>query len=60
MEYGFIGGGNMAGAIIAGMIKSGINGGDINVYEKNAETAENLKSSCGVNLCLSQKEVIAI
>lgn len=59
MEYGFIGGGNMAGAIIAGMIKSGINGGDINVYEKNAETAENLKSSCGVNLCLSQKEVIA-
>ena len=44
MNYGFIGAGNMAGAIIKGMTigGGGFDGRDIYVYDLNAEASENL------------------
>ena len=41
-KIGFIGGGNMGGAIIGGIISSGFsNASDILVYDKNSEALKN-------------------
>lgn len=61
MNYGFIGAGNMAGAIIKGMtIGTGsFEGKDIYVYDLFPEAAENLAKTCGVNKCDSSADVVA-
>ena len=60
MNYGFIGAGNMAGAIIKGMTigGGGFDGRDIYVYDLNAEASENLAAVCGVNKCVSPADVV--
>ena len=42
MKITFIGGGNMAGALIGGLIQQGFNPGDIHVVEINADARANL------------------
>ena len=61
MNYGFIGAGNMAGAIIKGMtVGSGsFEGRDIFVYDLNASAAKSLADICKVNVCSSAEDVIA-
>ncbi|MCI8341920.1 MAG: pyrroline-5-carboxylate reductase [Firmicutes bacterium] len=58
MKYGFIGGGNMASAIIGGMLKSGISPEEIAVYDASSEAMEILSSKFGVDTCSSQNELI--
>ena len=59
MKYGFIGLGNMAGAIIAGMAASG-KFKDDSVYGYNRSEGKTLalKESCGLIPCQSAKEII--
>jgi len=58
MIYGFLGVGNMASAIIRGMVKGGFKGDEINVYNTTAAKSEKLAEECGVNVCHSQSELI--
>ena len=58
MNYGFLGAGNMNGAIIKGMIKNGIDAKNIFVFDKITSVTANLKEECGINICLSQKELL--
>lgn len=60
MKFGFIGAGNMAGAIVKGMMASGAYGGnDIFVTSKTVVSAEKLAEACGVQACQTAAEVIA-
>lgn len=60
MKYGFIGAGNMAGAIVKGMMSSGAyHGSDILVTSKTVVSAEKLAESCGVCACGTAADVIA-
>ncbi|MGL4790500.1 MAG: pyrroline-5-carboxylate reductase [Anaerotignaceae bacterium] len=58
MKYGFIGAGNMAGAIIKGMVNNGVAGADINVFAPSKNNTSTLKDQCGVVVSNSQKELI--
>ncbi|MBR5468281.1 MAG: pyrroline-5-carboxylate reductase [Firmicutes bacterium] len=58
MIYGFLGAGNMASAIIRGMVKGGFKGEEISVYNTTIAKSEALSKECGVDVCLSQKELI--
>ncbi len=50
MKLGFIGAGNMGGAIIRGFINSNkVNADDINVIRKNTKALEAMKSELGIN-----------
>ncbi len=61
MHYGFIGTGNMASAIISGAIGSGrFKATDIYGYNRHIEKAEKLKKECGLNVCGSLSEIIAV
>ena len=46
---GFIGAGNMAYALIKGLISDGFNAKNINVSDSNQELLENRKSELGVS-----------
>ena len=61
MNYGFIGAGNMAGAIIKGMTvgTGSFDGKDIFVYDLNTSAARSLADMCKVNVCSSAEDVIA-
>lgn len=48
MKIVFLGGGNMANALIGGMVKQGFAASDIHVIELNAENRERLAASYGV------------
>jgi pyrroline-5-carboxylate reductase len=48
MKIGFIGGGNMANALIGGLLKQGFLAADITVVEPMAENRERLSASFGV------------
>jgi pyrroline-5-carboxylate reductase len=50
MKIGFIGGGNMAGAMIGGMLKQGYAARDIGVAEPNAERRAQLADQFGIQL----------
>ena len=59
MKLGFIGAGNMGGAIIKGLIKSGrIKAEDINVTEKNAAILESMAKEQGIIPCKDHNELI--
>ncbi|MDD3570344.1 MAG: pyrroline-5-carboxylate reductase [Lachnospiraceae bacterium] len=58
MKYAFIGAGNMASAIIKGMVKSGINGSNITVFNTSKAKTDVLRAECGVDVAPSQKAVI--
>ncbi len=57
MKYGFIGTGNMAGAIIKGMTSAGFSGSDIYAYNRSRGKANALAELCGINVCSSSEEV---
>ncbi|MEA5082755.1 MAG: pyrroline-5-carboxylate reductase [Lachnospiraceae bacterium] len=58
MKYGFIGAGNMAGAIIKGMVKKAGSGSNITVFNTSKAKTDALMAECGVNVAPSQKAVI--
>jgi len=58
MKITFLGGGNMAYAMIAGLLKQGLHAGDIEVVEIDAGNRERLSSSFGV-FCHSGPESLA-
>ena len=49
MKLAFLGGGNMAGALIGGLIARGVDAGAIHVLEVNPETRERLAARYGVH-----------
>ncbi len=52
MKYAFIGLGNMAGAIIQGMIAAGVaSGEEIGGYDIDPAQCQRLQQSCGIALC---------
>jgi len=57
MQTGFIGAGNMAQAIIGGLIKTGTPAARITIYEPNAQIAGQLVSELGVYAAASNTEV---
>lgn len=58
MKIGFIGCGNMAGAIIKGLISSGnFSGGDIALFDVDKNKPEKLKDEYGCDVCSSAGEV---
>ncbi len=59
MNYGFIGCGNIAKAIITGLIRSGYTQSEsINVFDINPQSQQNCVYSLGVNGCESYSELI--
>ncbi len=60
MKYGFIGAGNMAGAIIRGMTigTQSYSGSDIYVTSKSGISSQKLAEVCGVNACRIAAEVV--
>lgn len=59
MNLGFIGCGNMASAIIGGIVEKGIiSGGDINAFDVYKPAAQKLGKEYGVNVLGSETEVI--
>ncbi|MEA5056650.1 MAG: pyrroline-5-carboxylate reductase [Anaerotignum propionicum] len=61
MKFGFIGAGNMVGAIVKGMtLGEGVfEGKNIYLSSKSVASAQTLAMECGANACQSSKEVIA-
>lgn len=55
MKIGFIGAGNMGGAIIGGIVKSGISG-DITVSDKNTAATEALRRAHGICAAKGNRE----
>lgn len=58
MNFGFIGCGNMAGAIIRGMVKGGVNPKSIFVFDVSKDALSALKEETGICAMASQWEVI--
>lgn len=58
MKYGFIGAGNMAGAIIKGMVKKAGSGSNVTVFNTSKAKTDALMAECGVNVAPSQKALI--
>ena len=60
MNYGFIGAGNMAGAIIKGMTigTKSFDGKDIYACALHKSTTDKLAEECGINSCETASEVI--
>lgn len=57
MIVGFVGAGNMAGAIIRGMAAGGFRGENIWVYDPDEEKLSALYADCGVTICPSAESV---
>lgn len=58
MKIGFIGAGNMASAIVRGMVAGGIRGGDILVFDVDTAKQVALFEECGVCMCGNADEVV--
>lgn len=59
MTIGFIGCGNMAGAIIKGIVKSNcINASDIFAYDKDTAKTEAMSAELGINICSGANEIV--
>ncbi|MDR1126280.1 MAG: pyrroline-5-carboxylate reductase [Deltaproteobacteria bacterium] len=59
MKYGFIGLGNMASAIIRGLVKNGVPGADIYGSGARPATGQALAGSVGLNACAGNAAVVA-
>ena len=60
MKLGFIGSGKMAGALIKGVLKSGLcKPADITISDLHAPSAEKLRAETGVTTVLSNAEVVS-
>ena len=57
MKIGFIGAGNMGGAILRGLVSGGFRGGDILVYDKDSSKLMQLFEDCGIVIASSAEEV---
>ena len=55
MKIGFIGAGNMAGAIIRGMVGGGFRGSDILIYDTDSAKMVALFEECGVSILLLRR-----
>ena len=55
---GFIGGGNMAGSLIGGLINAGIPASEISVAEPDAARSSALKQQFGINTCSDNNETL--
>ena len=60
MKIGFIGAGNMAGAILRGMTAGGFSGNDLLVYDTDAGKLAALFEECGIRICDSGEESFPI
>ena len=59
MKVGFIGMGNMAGAICQGIIKSGfIKGEDVYSFDIDSLKLENMQSTYGIQLCQDENDLV--
>lgn len=59
MKIGFIGAGNMAGAIIKGIVSMGhTQPGDIYCHDVLPEKMDSMKAETGINLCRSNTELV--
>ena len=58
MKTGFIGSGNMAGAIIKGAVKNGANPKDIYTYDLDNAKVSELSNSCGIVSAVSNEQII--
>jgi len=58
MKLGFIGAGNMASAIIGGLVKQGFDPKDIYASDLNQHALDNLKASFGIQICVNNQELI--
>ncbi len=58
MRIGFIGAGNMAGAIVRGLVGGGIRSSDLFVYDVDTSKQVALFDECGVCMCGSAEELI--
>jgi pyrroline-5-carboxylate reductase len=56
MKVTFLGGGNMARALIGGLVRQGFAPLDIEVVEPKAENRERLVADFGINVCASAQE----
>lgn len=60
MSIGFIGCGNMAGAIIKGIIKAGaVNANEIYAYDKDSAKTAALSEETGINICENANEIVS-
>lgn len=57
MTVGFVGAGNMAGAIIRGMAGGGFRGENIWVYDTDEDKLNALYEDCGITICPSGESV---
>ena len=60
MKIGFIGCGNMGGAILQGILQGGTPAADIYVADHNLETLRQKLGHTGVQICRSNTEVAAL
>ncbi|MBE6757017.1 MAG: pyrroline-5-carboxylate reductase [Ruminococcaceae bacterium] len=58
MKIGFIGAGNMASAIVRGLVSSGVRGSDLLVYDVDTAKQVALFEECGICMCGTADEVI--
>lgn len=57
MQIGFIGAGNMAQAIIGGLLKTGTAAGAVSVFDPNTDLTEQLRSSLGIQVANGNTEL---
>lgn len=60
MKLGFIGCGNMASAIIAGIVnKNTVSASDVFAYDIYSPATEKLSTELGINVCSDEKEIVS-
>ncbi len=59
MNVGFIGGGNMAAAIMRGLVKNNWCAKDIRVYDRHFEKCDQLNQEYGVTVCKDSQTLVA-
>jgi len=58
MKIGFIGSGNMAAAIIKGMVTNGIDAKTVYITDIDSAKTKDLSDECGVNIAVSNGELV--
>ncbi len=57
MKIGFLGGGNMAGAIIRGMVQGGVKASSVLCYDIDAQKTFALREECGITVCQTAEQL---